>query len=676
MTAWGSDRDKPFQAHAGRVLLVGWEAADWYLIKPLLESGELPHLAGIIDRGVMGSILSPVPVVCPVVWTSVATGVLGDKHGVLSLVEPDGKGDVRPVQSTSRHKKAIWNVLSQHGLRSLVVGWPATHPAEQVNGIVVSDRFPQTYGPAAELWPADQHTVHPDELFTPLMDLRLHPRELSFHQLSEFVPGLKDIDGGKDPRIVAIANLLAQAATIQNAATWIAEREPWDFMAVYYYMLGGLCHGFIKYHPPSDESVDKKEADLFGSVIGTCYKFYDSMLGRLLELAGPETMVVLVSDHGFYKSPIPLGLRPCEGRRRADPSQVRPVSLRHHRRDGVFCAAGPNVREDELVFGAQLIDVAPTILASMGLAVPADVDGEVIAGMFKVDPCPEQIDSYEAHCDGDGVHHPELVEDPWAAHSVLESLSTFGFLGLQSEAATALEVCRRQRLVHLADILSSRGRFAEALDVSQELSKLDDSFMTRIPAIQCLLNLGRLEEAEEGIRSMDAMVTDAPTTLLLWTKLHLRRGDLPAARDCLERAGGVDPLTADFPMQLGWLALRLDLLDWAVEHFRRALERDPDFAQAHDGLGVALLRLGQVEESVEHHLHSVRLLYNRSAAHEHLGESLTAAGEIDWAIRTLRIAVNLDPKNPRARALLSRAERVKEAAARAAAEDTSGAEGG
>src|SRR2546421_5837759 len=33
---------------ATRVLLVGWEAADWRIMRPLLDPGEMPHLAGVM----------------------------------------------------------------------------------------------------------------------------------------------------------------------------------------------------------------------------------------------------------------------------------------------------------------------------------------------------------------------------------------------------------------------------------------------------------------------------------------------------------------------------------------------------------------------------------------------------------------------------------------------------
>ena len=233
-----------------RVMLIGWEGADWRLMEPLLDAGRMPHLERMTETGTMGYLASLVPLVCPILWTSIATGAFGDRHNILIPVEPDGYGDVRPVTSTSRSRKAIWNILSQSGLRSAVVGWPVTHPAESIEGVIVSDRFPQCSGPAADLWPADEQTVHPPELFDRIMRLRVRAEDVTPGQIASFINRSNEVAAGNDRLVASVAIRIAQAASIQNAATWIAQNVEWDFMAVHFGMLGGLCHEFMKYKAP------------------------------------------------------------------------------------------------------------------------------------------------------------------------------------------------------------------------------------------------------------------------------------------------------------------------------------------------------------------------------------------------------------------------------------------
>lgn len=70
-------------------------------------------------------------------------------------------------------------------------------------------------------------------------------------------------------------------------------------------------------------------------------------------------------------------------------SPVRWMPLRRmegtHRVDGIFVASGPGVRAGERV-RAGIADVAPTILAGLGLPVPADMEGSVISDIFEAPP--------------------------------------------------------------------------------------------------------------------------------------------------------------------------------------------------------------------------------------------------------------------------------------------------
>ena len=99
-----------------RVLLIGWDAADWKLIRPLLQAGELPTLARLMADGVHGNLATVYPVLSPMVWTSIATGKRAYKHGIHGFSEPlpNGSG-VRPITTLSRKSKAVWNILNQTG---------------------------------------------------------------------------------------------------------------------------------------------------------------------------------------------------------------------------------------------------------------------------------------------------------------------------------------------------------------------------------------------------------------------------------------------------------------------------------------------------------------------------------------------------------------------------------
>ena len=127
-------------ASTRRLLIVGWDAADWIIIDRLIAAGRMPTLKAAIDAGVRADLRTLEPKLSPLLWTSIATGKTPDKHGILNFLEPkaDGSG-LQVASSTSRAGKALWNIVSQAGVRTQTVGWYASHPAEPIVGGVVTN---------------------------------------------------------------------------------------------------------------------------------------------------------------------------------------------------------------------------------------------------------------------------------------------------------------------------------------------------------------------------------------------------------------------------------------------------------------------------------------------------------------------------------------------------------
>ena len=177
-----------------RVLLLGWDAADWRFIRPLLERGQMPALQRLMDEGAWGALATQQPVLSPMLWTTIATGKRPHQHGIHGFIEPmpDGKG-MRLSGSTTRACKALWNIATQSGLRSNVVGWYCSHPAEPINGVCVSDLYHRITSETTANWKTAADAIHPTTLADDLLDLRLHPSELVAEQLLAFVPGARTL---------------------------------------------------------------------------------------------------------------------------------------------------------------------------------------------------------------------------------------------------------------------------------------------------------------------------------------------------------------------------------------------------------------------------------------------------------------------------------------------------
>src|SRR5579863_6765533 len=228
-----------------KVLLVGWDAADWKVIHPLMDAGKMPNVQRIVKNGAMGQIATLHPPLSPMLWTSIATGKRPFKHGIHGFTEPapDGSG-VRPVTNLSRKCKAVWNILNQNDLRSIVIGWWPSHPAEPIDGVTVSDHFHKAVGPLDKGWPVLPASVHPRELAEKLGECRLHPDEVAGEMIDFFVPQAREVDQKNDRRLAGITKILCDCVNVHGAATWLMENQPWDFFAVYYDAIDHFCHGF------------------------------------------------------------------------------------------------------------------------------------------------------------------------------------------------------------------------------------------------------------------------------------------------------------------------------------------------------------------------------------------------------------------------------------------------
>jgi hypothetical protein len=69
-----------------RVVVIGIDGAEWAVIDPLRAAGRLPVLDGLITRGARGRLGTFKPTLSPALWTTVATGVTPDVHGVENFV--------------------------------------------------------------------------------------------------------------------------------------------------------------------------------------------------------------------------------------------------------------------------------------------------------------------------------------------------------------------------------------------------------------------------------------------------------------------------------------------------------------------------------------------------------------------------------------------------------------
>jgi predicted AlkP superfamily phosphohydrolase/phosphomutase/Flp pilus assembly protein TadD len=632
---------------AQRVAIIGWDAADWKIIHPLLDRGLLPNLQSIIDRGVMGNLRTLAPPLSPVLWTSIATGKTADQHGILGFVEPDPVlGTLRPVASTARKTKALWNILSESGMRSLVVNWFASHPAEPIQGAVVSNIFRTATHPPGADWPVMPGAVHPESLQETLADLRVTPADLSGDDLVLFIPQLARIDQSRDKRPLALATILAENITTHASATWLMEHERWDLLAVYYDTIDHAGHLFMPYYPPRRESVSEEDFELYRDVIDGVYCFHDLMLGRLIELAGDDTIFVVLSDHGFQSG----AMRP-EGGLETNVERA----MEWHRSYGMLAMSGPGIRHDELVFGAGLLDIAPTVLAMLGLPAGEDMQGRVLAEAFEEPAEAVRIATWDQVDGENGMLAEGNAGDPWEAAAVVQQLIALGYVEPQGEdAAQNLQWARNQQNFTLARVHLGAGRYHLAIPLLEELVRQHPQERAyRLYLAQSLHEAGRLEDCRAVLDPILQDDPDRPVANLLRGNLAVAEGDLERGLEHLLRAERDSRPLPEMRLAMGRVYLALERWEDAERLFRAVLSLDEQNAAAHAGLARALLGRRDPQGAAGAALDAVALHFEDFRSHYLLGAALAQTGNLERAAQAFQTCLKLRPEMTAAREALA-----------------------
>ena len=643
---------------AKKILWIGWDAADWKVINPMIELGYLPNLEKMINEGVMGNLATLDPPMSPTLWTAMSCGKRPYKHGIHGFTEVDPSGEgVRPSYITSRKVKAIWNMMMQSGMKCHQIGWWPSHPAEPTNGIYVSNFFHKANkykkkGRPKE-WPMGKGSVHPPEMEEIFADLRIHPNELTAAHIAPFIRNLDTMDM-KDKKMQQLINsvrkITADAACLQNAVTYVLENyDDWDMTCVYFDAIDHYGHGFMKYHPPRRPHIPEKIYKHFKDVVVSGYQYHDMILGRLLEMVDDETVVVLVSDHGFH----PDHLRPKQLPIKEEPA----APALEHSPYGIIVAKGPGIKKDELIYGASLIDMCPTLLAMLGLPVARDFDGKVLMNLFEEPIEVDVIDSWEDVPGECGQHDKEATIDPEAAKAELQQLIDLGYIedpGPNKEKA--IERTEEYNKYFLARAFVNGGRQEDALPLFEELWEDNrDNARFGIRLVNCYMDVGMLKEAREVVDAIfELKINDSPNLNVLSGTLYLREKKYKRAVKEFEKAYEQIPKSPNINLQLAQGYMRLKKYKMAREAANRELQINYENPEAHRILGEIDLRKKDYEKSAEHFLNALGLRYHNPRAHYGLGKSLFGMEDYKNAAQALEVSLKIFPKFEQARNLLIR----------------------
>jgi predicted AlkP superfamily phosphohydrolase/phosphomutase/tetratricopeptide (TPR) repeat protein len=370
-------RTKRAPGGATPVIWLGLDGLDWELLDRLSAEGKMPNWKRLTAEGSTARLKSFAPMLSPVVWTTLATGVGPDVHRVLDFQEIDpATGQRVPISGRSRAVPAIWNVASAKGKTVGVVGWWATNPAEEVRGFFVSDAtspilfdglpkqgvaFPAALAPGVEQIVGRESRVGSDDVAA-----------FVAMPASEVAAALAA--GDPADKLVLLSRAIAATRVESRIARELYDRHLPDLMMLYLEGTDVIGHLFASWVPPKMDCVSDADFARYRGTVDAYYALVDRVIGQWMRRAAEDGATLVVnSDHGFRWG----------ADRSCDSGSLDPATaLSWHRLDGVFAAWGARVRPSPQRGEASVFDVEPTVAALLGLPVDRNARGSPLRSVF------------------------------------------------------------------------------------------------------------------------------------------------------------------------------------------------------------------------------------------------------------------------------------------------------
>jgi predicted AlkP superfamily phosphohydrolase/phosphomutase len=264
------------------VLIIGLDGATFDLMLPWIAEGRLPTLGRIVNEGSWSRLESTIPPITPCAWSSFLTGKNPGKHGLFDFVQPmPGSRKMVFTNASFRQGESLWGCAGRHGRRVGVVNVPMTFPPEEVNGYLISgldtpnERSKFMYPEALQ-----------QELRQADIDYRIDIQHLgnmrSDARRDENLQGLRDLETGHT-----------------RALQYLRKHYPSDFTMIVYTATDQVQHHFWHYMDPRHDKHDAKGAERYKDAVRDVYVLLDGLIAEVLKDFGDDTIVALMSDHGF-----------------------------------------------------------------------------------------------------------------------------------------------------------------------------------------------------------------------------------------------------------------------------------------------------------------------------------------------------------------------------------------
>ncbi|MFC1525618.1 alkaline phosphatase family protein, partial [Candidatus Latescibacterota bacterium] len=131
---------------AERAIVIGMDGASMELVSKMIEWGQMPHLARLVERGVHRPMIGVYPTLTPPGWTAATTGSWPGTHEIMdfNIRKLGGHLDetVWGIDTSLSQSEYLWNTFERVGKRPVLVKWEMSWPPTVTSGVQVEGTGP------------------------------------------------------------------------------------------------------------------------------------------------------------------------------------------------------------------------------------------------------------------------------------------------------------------------------------------------------------------------------------------------------------------------------------------------------------------------------------------------------------------------------------------------------
>jgi len=255
-----------------RLFVLGLDGVPHSFLERGIASGHLPRLAELARRAGLKKIVSELPAVSSVAWTSFVTGADPATHGIFGFVDRiAATGEMFIPTARDRRTAPIWQRLSDQGRPAVAINVPGAYPPDAIRGCVV----------AGFLCPGLDRATHRPDVARRLEEM---------HYVID-VDATRGRAEDKAPFLAALRDALAKR---RDLALWLLDREPWDFFQLHVMETDRINHFLWDAHDDPAHPHHRAFHDFYREV--------DALAGELIARVEGESRWMILSDHGFTRA--------------------------------------------------------------------------------------------------------------------------------------------------------------------------------------------------------------------------------------------------------------------------------------------------------------------------------------------------------------------------------------